>query len=99
MSSRTKSATVTKTPAGKCPDQLEVDCAIARDIISQYFAVTATQLAAEKDSPSPDETKVGTLEARLKELHQEKMQLSTNTADLIKKAFTTYAKVLKDAET
>lgn len=80
-------------------DQLEINCAIARDIISQYFAVTATELATEKDSPSPNnKARIEALEATLKELHQEKMQLSTDKADLIKKAFTAYAKVMKDAE-
>jgi hypothetical protein len=96
MSSRTKSATVTKAPAGKCLDELEVDCDIARDIISQYFAVTASELASEKDNKSPDKDRIGALETRLQELHQEKMQLSTVNAEMITKAFTMYAKVMKD---
>ena len=86
---------VAKTQSRKSADELEVDYDVARDIISQYFAVTATELASEKRSKSPSQDKVEELESRLKELYQDKMQLSCDNTALITKAFTVYAPILK----
>jgi hypothetical protein len=95
MTNRTKSATATKTPVRKSVDELEADYDVARDIISQYFAMTASELSSEKTSKSPSQDKVGELESKLKVLHQEKMQLSRDNLELISKVFTTYVPIVK----
>ncbi|MBX9670673.1 MAG: hypothetical protein K2X93_23925 [Candidatus Obscuribacterales bacterium] len=95
MTNRMKSATATKAPVRKSVDELEADYAVARDIISQYFAMTASELSAEKNSKSPSQDKVEQLESRLKTLHQEKMQLCRDNFDLITKVFTTYVPLVK----
>lgn len=95
MTNRTKSSKATKTPVRKSLDELEADYDVARDIISQYFAMTARELSAEKSSKSPSQGKVRELESRLKVLHQEKMQLSRDNLELISKVFTTYVPIMK----
>lgn len=80
-------------------DQLEVDWDIARDIIAEYFAITASQLAQARNSELVDSTRINELERRLEKLHQEKMQISSDDSELIKKAFTEYAQVLKKSKT
>ena len=95
MTNRMKSATATKSPVRKSVAELEVDYDVARDIISQYFAMTASELSAEKNSKSPSQVKVGELESRLKLLHQEKMHLSLDNLELISKVFTTYVPIVK----
>lgn len=79
-------------------DQLEIDWDIARDIIAEYFAVTARELAHAKDSESFDSTTINELETRLKKLHQEKLHISSHNSELIKKAFTEYAPALKKSK-
>jgi hypothetical protein len=76
-------------------DQLEVDWDIARDIIAEYLAITASQLAHARNSELVDTTRINELETRLGKLHQEKLQISSGDSELIRRAFTEYAQELK----
>lgn len=62
----------------KTPDELEIDCQIARDILSDLFAKTAIAWSKENN---PNKTKK--LEKLLKVLQQKKMDLSPTNTKLI----------------
>jgi len=76
-------------------DHVEIDWEIARDIIAQYFAVTAGELANAKENELSGSVRIQELETRLKKLRQEKMQLTSDNTNLINKAFTEYAQALR----
>jgi hypothetical protein len=84
----------TKLPAKKHTD--EIDCEIASQIISDYFAHTAKALAAERRCSGSD-AKIHALECLLADLHREKLELSVENTTLIKKTFDVYARKLKDS--
>ncbi len=90
--------TATKLPAKTHTEEQQIDCEIAGQIIADYFVMCAKQLAEEKDNSSPNQEKIKALETKLSELHREKMELGADTADLIKKALDTYARILKEAK-
>ena len=89
----------TKVPAKTHTEELQMDCEVAEHIIAEYFAMCAKQLASEKRSDSPNQENINALETKLVELHREKMELGVDKPDLIKKAFDTYARILKEPKT
>jgi len=88
----------TKVPAKTHTEKLQMDCDVAEHIIADYFVMCAKQLASEKRSDSPNQETINALETKLGELHREKMELSPDKPDLIKKAFDTYAGILTEAD-
>lgn len=72
-------------------DELQIDCEVAAEIIAAYFARCAIRLAAEKRESSPNEEMISALEAQLRELHQEKMELGVDNSKLIEKALYIYS--------
>ncbi len=88
----------TKLPAKKTTDELQIDCEVAAEVIAEYFAFCAKQLAKEKKNASPNADKIKTLEAKLVELNREKLALGPDNADVINKALYIYAPLLKKAE-
>lgn len=83
------------TKLKKTTDELQVDCEVAAEIIAAYFARCAKQLAAEKRMPAPNEEKINALEALLRDLHREKMELGVENTQLIEKALYIYPDCLK----
>jgi hypothetical protein len=79
-------------------DEPKIDCGSAHAIMAQYIALTETALYCEKESESPDETRIQELEAKLRELELEKKQIYADNTGLIKKILTEYVKFLKKAQ-
>jgi hypothetical protein len=85
----------TKLPPKKSTDELQIDCEVAAEVIAEYFAYCAKQLAEERDTSSPNQEKIEALESQLRELKREKMSLGVENSDVIKKALYIYAPLLK----
>jgi hypothetical protein len=83
------------TQLRKTTDELLVDCEVASEVIAEYFAILATELANEKNSSTPNLEKVKTIESSMRELKKEKRILSPDNVDLINKALYNYATILK----
>lgn len=96
--SNPKSATATKARAEKSPERLQIECDVAREIISQYLAISAKEAAAEKRTDSPEPERIRVIEARICELYKEQMEIGIDTPELIKKAYDFYAQKVKDAQ-
>lgn len=88
----------TKLPAKKTTDELQIDCEVAAEVLAECFAYFAKHLAAEKKSPSQNEDKVRTLEAKLLELKRDEMALGTENEDVINNALYVWAPLLRKAE-
>ncbi len=82
----------------KTNDELQVDCEVAAEIIAAYFSRCAIRLAAEKRKSSPNEEMISALDAQLRKLHQEKMELGVDNSKLIEKALYIYSDSLGRAK-
>jgi hypothetical protein len=85
----------TKLPAKKTTGELQIDYEVASEIIAEYFALVAKQLANEKRQPTPNPEKIKSFESQLLKLKHEKMNLSDEK--VIHNAMYNYAPLLKNA--
>lgn len=82
------------TKLKKTTDELQIDCEVAAEVIAEYFAFCAKQLAEEKEQASPNLEKVEAIEAQLMALKKEKMAIGADSA-VINKTLYVYAPLLK----
>lgn len=83
------------TQIKKTTDELQIDCEVAVEVIAEYFAFLAKELADEKENPSPNLEKIEALETQLLELKREKMSIGVDNSAGINKALYVYAPLLK----
>lgn len=83
------------TQLKKTNEELEVDCEVALEVISEMFAFCAKQLAEANASDNPDRAEITTLEKELALLKHEKMSIGLDNPDVLNKALFYYAPLLK----
>jgi hypothetical protein len=79
----------------KTTDELQIDCEIAVEVIAEYLAFCARELAGERDVEFPKTEKIDALEKQVRELKREKMAIGIEHIELINKALYVYAPLLK----
>ena len=82
------------TKLKKTADELQIDCEVASEVIAEYFAFCAKQLAEEKDQASPNLEKIEAIEVQLLALKKEKMSIGVDNSAVINKALYVYAPLL-----
>lgn len=82
------------TSVKKSSYQLQIDCEVANEVLSECLAYFAKRLSAEKKRETSDQDKINALEAQLTELHNAKMELSLERADIVSKALHVWAPLL-----
>jgi hypothetical protein len=85
----------TKPLLNKSTDELQIECEVASEVIAEYFAFCAKELADEKDNSAPNLEKIEALEAQLLELKREKMSIGVENSAVIHRALYVYAPLLK----
>lgn len=75
--------------ASQSQDEAEIDCEVAREIISQYFAMTSIAMAGARTKKI-----AAVLETRLRQLHREKMALAPSNQKLIAKILQEYGPIV-----
>ncbi len=79
----------------KTTDELQVDCEVAAEVFAEFLAFCARELAEERDSESPNQEKIETLEKQVRELKRDKMSIGVDNTEVINKALYFYAPLLK----
>lgn len=79
----------------KAIDEMEIDCEVAAEVLTEVLAFCAKELAEEKDAEDPNQEKIKTLEKQILELKRDKMSIGAENTDAINKALYFYAPLLK----
>lgn len=76
-------------------DEMQIDCEVATEVLTEVLAFCAKKLAEERDAEYPNQEKIETLEKQVLELKRDKMSIGLDNTEVINKALYYYAPLLK----
>ncbi|MBI1271744.1 hypothetical protein GC174_15055 [bacterium] len=79
----------------KAIDEMQIDCEVAVEVLTEVLAFCSKELAKEMDADYPNQEKIETLEKQVLELKRDKMSIGAESTDVINKALYFYAPLLK----